>query len=293
MHVNFNQLGNLYPYLNYRFKNKILWNKYYNRLEHQKIKGSVKCTSAVAKEITAQLKSNHFNVEEYKIDVNNYQLYLKKANYHQFPSYYNGVNAAFTEKSLEHYLASQLLDITKEDIYVDIANGFSPAPDIYSQLFGCQSYKQDIVYPPGVHGRTIGGDASKMPVNDGFFSKMAMHCSFEHFEDPSDMNFVKEANRTLRQHGRLCIVPLYLFSEYAIQTNPVCVPKGFKFESDSRLYCVNDWNVHHSRFYDVPHLLQRVQKNLDKLNMTIYEITNAKEVSEACYVRYAAILEKQ
>ena len=148
------------------------------------------------------------------------------------------------------------------------------------------------MYAPGVRGKIIGGDACKMPMADGFFSKMGLHCSFEHFENDADMRFLGEANRVLGKGGRVSILPLYLFSEYAIQTNPVCVPKGYSFEDQAKLYCVKGWQIHHSRFYDVPHLLKRVKSNLGQLDMTIYVIKNEKEVDPSCYVRFAAVLEK-
>ncbi len=293
MRLDLNTLGRLYPYVNYRFKNQFLWNRYYNRISQPKLKQAIVSTPRVTEEITAQLKKNQFNLKEYQIDIEDYRRYLKEADYRQFPRYYKGGRGAnFPEKSLEHYLAAKFLELAQDDVYVDIANGESPTPQIYNRLYGCDAYTQDLVYPEGIRGKTIGGDASKMPIADGFFSKMGLHCSFEHFEHDADIRFIKEANRVLRSKGRLCILPLYLFSEYAIQTNPVCVPRGFSFDDNARLYCVKQWQVYHSRFYDVPHLLERVRNNLGQLDMTVYVVKNEKEVDPSCYVRYAAVLEK-
>ncbi|MCW4029164.1 MAG: class I SAM-dependent methyltransferase [Candidatus Bathyarchaeota archaeon] len=287
-------LGRIGPFLNYKFKNQFFWNHYYNQIEHAKIKERVNCTPQIAAEITCSLKQNQIRIKPYVIDVEDYRHYLNQANYSQYIHYYKAGKAPnFPEKSLEHYIAAKLLNLNQGDVYVDIANGESPTPEIYRSIYGCDSYRQDLIYPDGLHGKTIGGDACNLPTADGFFSKIGMHCSFEHFEHDADIRFIKEANRVLRSHGRLCIVPLYLFREYAIQTNPVCIPKGFDFEMEARLFCVRQWQVYHSRFYDVPRLLERVQSNLGNLDLTIYEVANAKDVDPSCYVQFAAVLEKK
>jgi hypothetical protein len=72
-------------------------------------------------------------------------------------------------------------------------------------------YRQDLSFPEGIVGNVIGGDTADMPVRDAFANKMALHCSFEHFENGSDIGFIREASRVLRNPGKLIIVPLYLF----------------------------------------------------------------------------------
>jgi SAM-dependent methyltransferase len=292
MKAEIESLGHLYPYLNFKIKNQLLWNHYYNQIEHAKIPNRVEVNPQLTATITQALKKSQIKIQPYQINVAEYRQYLKDANYSQYRYYKYGKAPNFPEKSLEHYIAAKLLDLNQTDVYVDIANGESPTPEIYSRLYGCNAYRQDLVYPQGIKGKTIGGDACNLPTPDGFFSKIGMHCSFEHFEHDADMRFIIEANRALRPGGRLCIVPLYLYKEYAIQTNPVCVPKGFSFEDEARLYCVKQWQVHHSRFYDVPHFLERVRNNLCELDLTIYEVANAQEVDPSCYVHYAAVLEK-
>lgn len=281
-------------YLNYRFKNRFLWDRYYNRLVQAKLKNPVVCTPQITNQILDELQKNDFVVKGYRINIEDYKLYLKNAKYQTFSYYYKGGRANnFSEKSLEHYLAAKFLDLCEDDVYVDIANGDSPVPEIYSQLYGCEAYRQDIAYPKGIHGRVIGGDASNLPLTDEFFSKMGLHCSFEHFENSADINFVREARRLLRPQGRLCILPLYLYKDYVIQTNPVCVPHGFNFEKDATLYCVRNWQVHHSRFYSVPQLVRRIKSNLEQLDLTIHLIENGKEVDPSCYVKFVAVLQKK
>jgi hypothetical protein len=139
----------------------------------------------------------------------------------------------------------------------------------------------------------IGGDAANMAVPDGFASKMALHCSFEHFENRSDMGFIPEVSRVLKPGGAICILPLYMFDEYAIQTDPaVSIPQEVKFDDDATVYCAYGWGNRHGRFYDPKRLLSRVCNNLNGMKLTVYRIVNAKQVDQSCYVQFAALIQK-
>lgn len=277
-----------------KVKEILLWNYNYAILRKPKVKSAVPHDQEIHNEIIGDLEKNGFTVIDFKIDVTDYKRYVNDAEYHKFPNYYGGGKASnFVEKSLEHYLAAKLLNLSREDIYIDIANANSPAPEIYHKLYGCKVYRQDLLFPEGVHGNVIGGDAGNMPIEDGFATKMALHCSFEHFEQDSDIRFIKEASRVLRKGGKLCIVPLYLFNRYAIQTDPLVLPKGgIPFDNDAILYCARGWGNRHGRFYDVPHLIDRVRNNLNGLKLTIYVVRNEKEVDPSCYVKFVALFEK-
>ena len=246
-------------------------------------------------EIVKELKKSGFNVTDFRIDAKEYRHYLKLARYENYSGYYGGGKGNnFAEKSLEHFIAAKLLDLSKEDIYIDVASADAPTSDIYHRLFGCSSYQQDLIFPEGINGNVIGGDASDMPVKDGFATKIGLHCSFEHFEQDSDMRFIRETKRVLRKGGRLCIIPLYLFNKYAVHTDlSVFLPwKGVNFEPDATVYCAKGYENRHGRFYDVPHLITRVRNNLDGLKLTVYVVQNAKDIDPSCYVRFVALLEK-
>ena len=287
-------MGKAYNFAIRKTKEGLLWNYYYAALREPKVKSAVPHDPRIQTEIIEKLKKDGFNVTNFEINVTGYRQYINDAKYHNFPSYYGGGRASnFTEKSLEHYLAAKLLNLSKDDVYIDIANAYSPTPEIYHKLYGCKVYRQDLVFPEGVHGNVIGGDAGNMPLKDRFATKMALHCSFEHFEQDSDIRFIKEASRVLRG-GKLCILPLYLFNRYAIQTDPSALPKGgIPFESDAVLYCAKGWGNRHGRFYDVSHFTARIRNNLNGLNLTIYVVQNEKEVDSSCYVKFVALLEKE
>ena len=165
-----------------------------------------------------RLELNGISVRDYFIDVESYRDYVKRASYHElYPNYYVG---NFPEKSLEHYIAAELLDLNPKDTYIDIASEHSPVPEIYRRVFGVKAYRQDLAYAPGLRGDTIGSNAADMPVPNGFATKLALHCSFEHFEGDSDVRFLKEAARVLRPQGAACIVPLYMAERYSVMTDP-------------------------------------------------------------------------
>ena len=241
--------------------------------------------------IEGRLLSLGLNVRHYEVDVGDYRRYVTAARYvEDFPNYYPFNRP---EKALEHYLAARLLELHDQDVYIDVASEHSPAPDIYGRLFGVRSYRQDQAYSPGAGADVISGDAAHMPVPDGFVTKMALHCSFEHFEGDADIGFLREAARVLRPGGAVCIVPLYLFEEYAIQTDPeVAVRAGVVFEEDATVYCARGWGNRHARFYDPERLATRVYGNLSGMAVMIYVISGAAQVDPPCYVRFALLIQK-
>jgi hypothetical protein len=280
----------------YIYGNTCLWNYNYARLRQPKAKGVVPQHSAqVHAEVVRRLREEDYCVRDYTVDVEDFRRYLTEANYSRFHGYYGGGKAPnFTEKALEHYLAARFLGLGRGDVYIDIANDESPAPKIYRTLYGSESYRQDLKFPPGVHGDTIGGNGANMPVRDGFATKMALHCSFEHFEGDADTGFVKEANRVLADGGKLCILPLYLHTEYSIQTDPSVLPKGgITFEPEATVYCARFWGNRHGRVYSVAQLSSRIRPVLGGLDLTIYVVQNEKAVDPSCYVKFIGLFYKR
>ncbi len=279
----------------YTAKEKFLWGRRYAGLREPKEKLTSPFKSEDYPRIVDSLKENGFDVRKFSIDIAGFKEYLRKAEYNRYPVYYSaGKHSGFVEKTLEHYLAATLLELSERDIYIDIANAGSPTPEIYRALFKCETFRQDLIYSPGMSGNVIGGDACDMPLEDEFATKMALHCSFEHFEQDSDIRFVGEAARVLKPGGRVCILPLYLATRYSILTDPVVLPKkGIPFESDAVLHCLRGYRNRHGRFYDVPHLIKRVRENLNGLNLTIYVVENEREVDPSCYVKFIGLFEKK
>ena len=278
-----------------RCKRWAMWHCNYALLRKPKVESAIPRSEAITQEIIEGLKAHDVRMIEFEVDVDDYKRYMGGADYSSFPGYYGGgAQANFPEKSLEHYLAAKLLELSGQDTYIDIANDMSPTPEIYNKLYGSKVYRQDLAFAAGIEENVIGGDAGRMPVGDGFASKMALHCSFEHFEEDADIRFIREANRVLRKGGRLCILPLYLHNRYVINTDPSVLPcGGISFEADALLCCVRGTGQRHGRHYDVAHFISRIKNNMEGLNLTIYVIQNAREVDRSCYVKFAALFEKE
>ena len=276
-----------------RAKGVLSWHYSYATLRKPKVKSWIDPTGR-QKEIMEALEENGVELVNLYINVPEYRQYVNKAGYHNFPNYFVGGKAKnFVEKSLEHFLAAKLLNLSSDDTYVDVASSQSPAAEIYHRLYGCKAYRQDILFTKGMNGNVIGGDAANMPVADGFATKMALHCSFEHFEGDSDARFIKEASRILKKGGKLCILPLYFFNVYAIQTDLAVLPtNGMTFEEDAILYCSKGWGNRHGRFYDIPHFITRIRNNQNDLTLTIHVVQNEKEVDPSCYIKFIGLFEK-
>ncbi|MFA5365681.1 MAG: methyltransferase domain-containing protein [Candidatus Bathyarchaeia archaeon] len=269
-----------------RFRNRFLWEHYYKRLGKPKVRnGLFEAQKSTKEAIINRFKTLGVQPEQLTLSKTDYESYMQQADY---SSYHTGVLA---EKSLEHFVAAKLLGLNKKDVYIDIASAQSPVPSIYSKLYGCKVYRQDLIYPAGLHGNVIGGDACSLPLPDGFASKMALHCSFEHFEGNADSRFIREAERVLAKDGLLCILPLYLSERFGVVTNPVNVPKGMRFDDGALLYCDRRYPARHGRFYSPEQFVKRVL-SVSGLKPHLYVVTNEKEIDASCYLQFAVLFKK-
>jgi len=150
--------------------------------------------------ISSDFESAGITVIPYRIDLEDFSVWLENAN---FPtSYKNSYGEIFIEKALEHYVGAKLLDLKKEDIFIDVAAASSPWFEISEKMYGCTSYALDLAFPPGINGKKIGADATSMPLPNGFVTKMALHCAYEMFEGDSDIRLLPEAYRVLSGGAR-------------------------------------------------------------------------------------------
>lgn len=224
-------------------------------------------------------------VQPYEIDVEAYRSYRRQAGYESlYPGYYP---SNLTEKSFEHFAVHSLLQFSPADRFLDVASEGSPLPDIVARTAGAQSYAQDIMYERGVQGRRIGGDACEMPVPDAFVTKAALTCSLEHFESSADTRLFRELSRVIAQGGAVCVVPLYLFTEAAIQTDPrYSAACDVPFDSEAAIFCAKDWGNRHGRFYSADSLARRILAPFSGVfRFTVYRIANP-EVLPGVYARW-------
>lgn len=231
-------------------------------------------------------------VRRTRIDVAQYRAYLQAADYPG--TYYAGpLRSILPEKTLEHFLSLQSLDLAPEMTVVDVASHDSPFPDIVQRLYGCRVFHQDLEYPPGVHGDRIGSNADALPLPDESVDFMTAHCSFEHFENDSDTGFAREADRVLKPGGTLCIVPLYLADKATIILDPFRDLSGIIVDLEtSASYMRNFVGGRFSRRYDVSSFARRVLGAAPSLTPTVIFIENPELVDPGCYVRFVCLLSK-
>lgn len=278
-----------------RVRTAVSWGRLYDALPEPKCVGPVIVDDAVAAEVRGALEAAGLAVERRSVEPEHYRAWLVKADYARHPLYLDGGRAPeFPQKGLEHYTAAGLLGLRTGQVCIDVASQHSPAPEIYERLHGAVMYTQDLVYRPGVHGRHIGGSASQLPLPDGFADAMVSHNAFEHFEGNADTAFIREAARVLKPGGRLCIVPLFLFTEHAIQTDPAALTGTLPpFDAGARLWAARGWHDRHGRFYDAAHLKSRLLDHAGAFDVQLIEYTDATAVDASCYLRFAVVFTRR
>lgn len=189
-------------------------------IEDEKIPLGKKYTNI--KKILSDFKKKEIEVKDIGFNYKKYMSWFEKVDYfNNYPSYWetHGGHDIHT-KAMQHYLSIELLDIHKNDIYMDIASSMSVCPDIVKSFYTKHIFRQDITYKDGVHGEFIGSNAESIPINNDSIDKISLHCSLEHFENDSDINLFEEMYRILKRNGKAVITPLYLSKKARIITSP-------------------------------------------------------------------------
>lgn len=242
--------------------------------------------------IRKEFIDNGFEVIDYHIDKADFIQWLHEVN---FPKEYsNSCGEVFTEKALEHYLSSRLLDLNENDVFVDIAAASSPWYDLSEKRYNCRTFAVDLHLPFKNDPRLIECDATDMPFDNESISKIALHCAYEMFENDADINLINEANRVLRKGGKMIIIPLYMDH---IQSSPKVSRKGIVYGKARRVWRDDKYSVRFSRHYSVEAFKERIVDNRDKLNLKIYYFTNENEIKQnlddRVYVKFAACFTKE
>ena len=241
----------------------------------------------------AELARHGVEVQQFEIPVDAFWQYVETSGYRQMEYWGGGSWPTAVEKWLEHFVSLELMKPAPGEVLIDIASCYSPFPDIMRDHYGLKTFRQDLIYPPGIEEDRIGGDAAALPVEDEFADLLTLHCSFEHFEGDADSSFIREAERVLRPGGRLCILPLYTGPTYSIQSDPeTWKERDVRFEDDALVCLARNWQETHARIYDLSHFRDRVIAHLGNLELTIYSIPNYQEAGPNTYLRMAALLTK-
>lgn len=219
-----------------------------------------------------------FPLEELDVPVDAYRNYVQAAHYS--PETYGPYYYHVAGKSLEHFLSLLYLDLGPAEVLIDIAAAVSPFADIVHRLYGCRTYRQDLIYPIGVHGDRIGGNAAQLPVPDGFATRLVLHSSIEHFENDADIGFIHEAKRVLRPGGLCVILPVFMAAHFANITDPFVDHTGLRFDPGAEVYYVRRWaGGRFSRHYDVTALRGRLLSKLTDVQVRLIYVRNPEIVS--------------
>ena len=248
---------------------------------------------------TPELDTQLVKVERYQIDIEGYKKYIKSTEYPI--SYYGGgkdPKQNFIEKSLEHFVSLSFLPLDPSKTFMDIAAATSPFSEIVKEKFNVKaSYKQDLIFPSGVHGNTVGGNASHISLPDASVDGATLHCSLEHFEGDSDSLFFQEMERILKPEGALVVLPFYLAYQYTNHVDPVFNLLRFhtvQLDTDPRVQLrYATWKQFFSRHYDPIALNERVISKTKNLELTIYHVQNFKDVDSSCYLRFIGVFRKK
>jgi hypothetical protein len=112
-----------------------------------------------------------------------------------------------------------------------------------------------------------------------------MHNSFEHFEDDSDIRFIREAQRVLTVGGKLAIIPLFFEEKYQIEHDSGWVDENGKKHL---------WGegARFTRLYDADQFNKRIIRNSTAFKTQFYLIENIQELGPGCYGQLFVIFEK-
>jgi hypothetical protein len=239
-------------------------------------------------EIVQQVKSSGLSTMDLKVSAPEFADYFWRAEYAlRYQDYYRG---NLPEKAFEHFLALRLLKPAVDDVFIDVASEGSPLPEIVSRMQGCTSHAQDIMYEEGITGNRIGGDACAMPVQAGFASCVTLTCSLEHFEGDSDTRLFLELQRVLRPGGRVVVVPLYMFREAAVQTDPTySAVLDIPFDSGVPIYCAEGWKNRHGRWYSAETLRSRIVNQCSQMKFAVYRLHNTEGIHRSIYARFCLV----
>jgi len=242
------------------------------------------------------LKKAGISTSSYSIPIDRYKQYIEKVRYPA--SYYGGKPGQnnFTEKTLEHFISLEFLDLAKNSVIIDVAAASSPFANIVRKHFGVKkSYQQDLIFPIGMKGNRLGGSAETITLPDKSVHGVTLHCALEHFEANSDIGLFKELDRILVPGGKAVILPFYLAHEFTNHVDPAFnLLKQHHISPDegARIrYCT--WYQYFSRHYDVSALKSRILDQAKGLDLTVYQVNNFKDVDPECYLRFVGVFTKK
>lgn len=272
--------------------------EYRDFLEKYKVLGENLPIASHPLEIKGKFEEMGFRVMEYAVDMEDYEKWLEEVDYNgNYPFYAKTFGGHLCAKQFQHYVSIKLLGISENKVALDVASSISVFPEIVREKYGAVVYRQDIEYPWGVDGYTVGSFASDIPLPDCSVDCMTLHCSLEHFEDREDFKFFQEAGRILGNNGKVCVIPLYMADGYYIRTSPEVWSNKYKvysecpkFDERAGIIIDNGSRQRQSKYYSVEILKEELLNGKTQMAPTVVYITNYHEIKGSA--PFALLLEK-
>lgn len=234
-------------------------------------------------------------VRPYPVDVGRFDSHLRDFVYpHAYAAGPLEEGGNRENKLLEYFLSLELLDIHPGDVVIDVASEYSIFPTVVRQLRGGTVYRQDLIYPEGIHGDRIGGNAAAIAVGDQFANALVLQNSFEHFEGTADTGFIAESWRILRPGGSVLIVPLFVSEEYINITDPLVDRRGIAWDPGARVLELPGWHNRFGRFYSADALERRVLAPARQVgyDVELLHFANVADVHPMAATHYALRLRR-
>lgn len=231
----------------------------------------------------------------FRIDVSRFDAHLQSFAYprtYAAGSLEEGGNRE--NKLLEYFLTLEILDIQPRDVVIDVASEYSIFPTVVRQLRDATVFRQDLIYPVGIHGDRIGGNAASMQVRDEFADVLVLHNSFEHFEGTADSGFAAESWRILRPGGVTLIVPVFVSDEYSIISDPLTDRRGIEWDPGAQIIEIPGWHNRFGRFYSASMLEHRVLAPARQLGyqLELLHFINVEDVHPLATTYFALVMRK-
>ena len=240
---------------------------------------NIKKNKPLIDEIATSISSNKIKKEsEIDFEIKRYDIgeYTEWVNSY-FPEWKQRYKDKYHKKLIELFVTYNILEINKNDIYLDAAGGYNTYADrlnckhsylhlyqLNEQLF--RRYKDKVKF--------LEGDASKISLGKHSVSKISCHHSFEHFQKNSDIEFIIEVQRLLIPGGKCCIVPIFISDNYVEVTrkgsNHLHFDKQSRFVVDPQARITGgDSCGDYARIYSLQSFKDRISKHIDLKRFTV------------------------
>jgi len=226
-----------------------------------------------------RLQAAGIPVTRINLDRNEFISWL--GNYREVLERYSNSNDVIIEKCLEHYIAHKFSRLEAGQIYLDIAAAGSNWTDCLLQR-GIKAYSLDLTYPQGIHGNKIGANAAETSLPENSIDAMSLQCAFETFQGDYDKLFIREANRILKEGGRVVISPLYLDTRHFILSGKNSDISRVPMDDGAiRVWREDEYQEVFSRHYSPEALTTRIFSNLCGLSANVLYINNLDEFRDS------------